>query len=114
MIASPTSSGPPAFQFKASRQPMLWAACAYSLGIVAGVYAWRPAVWWLIAVAVFVAAAAYFGSRRSGSGLASRPGNVLLSRYTPYSNALRISPARHGHSALRRSPGNSDHRTCYA
>jgi competence protein ComEC len=66
MIASPTSSGPPAFQFKASRQPMLWAACAYSLGIVAGVYAWRPAVWWLIAVAVFGAAAAYFGSRRSG------------------------------------------------
>jgi len=66
MIASPTSSGPPAFQFKASRQPMLWAACAYSLGIAAGVYAWRPAVWWVVAVAVFGAAAAYFVSRRSG------------------------------------------------
>jgi uncharacterized protein DUF4131 len=45
---------------------MVWAAGAYSLGIVAGVYAWRPAVWWLIAVAAFGAAAAYFGSRRSG------------------------------------------------
>jgi len=45
---------------------MLWAACAYSLGIVAGVYAWRPAVWWLVAVAVFGAAAGYFVSRRSG------------------------------------------------
>ncbi|HKV80062.1 MAG TPA: ComEC/Rec2 family competence protein [Candidatus Sulfotelmatobacter sp.] len=66
MIASPPSSGPPTFQFKASRQPMLWAAGAYSLGIVAGVYAWRPAVWWVVAVAVFGAAAAYFASRRSG------------------------------------------------
>ena len=45
---------------------MLWAACAYSLGIAAGVYAWRPAVWWVVAVAVFGAAAAYFVSRRSG------------------------------------------------
>jgi competence protein ComEC len=45
---------------------MLWAAGAYSLGIVAGVYAWRPAVWWVVAVAVFGAAAAYFVSRRSG------------------------------------------------
>ncbi len=45
---------------------MLWAAGAYSLGIVAGPYAWRPAVWWVVAVAVFGAAAAYFVSRRSG------------------------------------------------
>jgi competence protein ComEC len=45
---------------------MLWAAGAYSLGIVAGVYAWRPAVWWVVAVAVFGAAAGYFVSRRSG------------------------------------------------
>jgi beta-lactamase superfamily II metal-dependent hydrolase len=30
------------------------------------VYAWRPAVWWVVAVAVFGAAAAYFVSRRSG------------------------------------------------
>ncbi len=45
---------------------MLWAAGAHSLGIVAGVYAWRPAVWWVVAVAVFSAAAAYFANRRSG------------------------------------------------
>lgn len=66
MISSPTSSGPPAFQFKASRQPMLWAAGTYSLGIIAGIYAWRPAVWWVVAAAMFCAAAAYFVSRRSG------------------------------------------------
>ena len=59
-------TGPVAFEFKASRQPMLWAAGAYSGGIVSGAYAWRPAVWWLIAMILFIAAAAYFSLRRSG------------------------------------------------
>jgi len=45
---------------------MLWAAGTYSLGILAGSYAWRPAMWWLIAAGAFFAAAAYFAYRRSG------------------------------------------------
>ncbi len=45
---------------------MLWAASAYSLGIIVGVYAWRPASWWIAAGAVFIGAAAYFVGRRSG------------------------------------------------
>ena len=45
---------------------MLWAAGAYSLGIVAGVYAWRPALWWVVAGSMFCGAAVYFVSRRSG------------------------------------------------
>jgi competence protein ComEC len=44
---------------------MLWAALAYSLGILAGIYLWRPTLWWAIAVAAFVLAAAYFTLRRS-------------------------------------------------
>ncbi len=32
---------------------MLWAALAYSLGIVAGVYLWRPTLWWVVAGAMF-------------------------------------------------------------
>jgi len=44
---------------------MLWAALAYSLGILAGIYLWRPVLWWMIAVAAFVLAAAYFTLRRS-------------------------------------------------
>lgn len=68
MNGIPTPAGPPAFHLKASRQPMLWAAVAYSLGIVAGVYQWRPALWWVVAGAAFVAAAAYFAVRRSGLG----------------------------------------------
>ena len=66
MISYSSSAGPPAFQFKASRQPMLWAAGTYSLGIVAGVHAWRPAVWWVVAAVMFCGAAVYFVSRRSG------------------------------------------------
>jgi competence protein ComEC len=45
---------------------MLWAAGTYSLGIVAGIYAWRPAVWWVVAAAMFCTGAAYFVNRRSG------------------------------------------------
>jgi predicted membrane metal-binding protein len=47
---------------------MLWAAVAYSLGIIAGVHSSRPALWWVIAGAAFIAAAAYFVRRRSWLG----------------------------------------------
>ena len=47
---------------------MLWAAVSYSLGIIAGVYLWRPALWWTIAATAFIAAASYFAQRRSGLG----------------------------------------------
>jgi competence protein ComEC len=43
---------------------MFWAACAYSGGIVAGVYAWRPALWWIVATGSFLLAAGYFSRRR--------------------------------------------------
>jgi competence protein ComEC len=49
---------------------MLWAAVGYALGIVAGVYAWRPALWWVVATLSFVVAAAYFASRRRRFGWA--------------------------------------------
>ncbi len=44
------------FQLKPTRQPMLWAALLYSLGIIAGVHAWRPASWWVAAGVAFLAA----------------------------------------------------------
>ena len=47
---------------------MLWASVAYSVGVVAGVYQWRPALWWVVAGAAFVGAAAYFAVRRSSLG----------------------------------------------
>jgi competence protein ComEC len=66
MISPPSSTGPAAFHFKTSRQPMLWTACAYALGILFGRYEWRPNTWWFIGLTAFIAAAAYFTSRRSG------------------------------------------------
>jgi len=44
---------------------MLWAAAAYSSGIVVGLYQWRPPSWWVLAGAVFLASAAYFVRRRT-------------------------------------------------
>jgi len=43
---------------------------AYSSGIVAGVYLWRPALWWLVAAVAFASAAAYFALRRAAFGWA--------------------------------------------
>src|ERR1700747_2866472 len=68
MISLSTRGGPPAFQFKAPREPMLWTAAAYAAGIIVGVYFWRPAAWWILASVTFAAAAAYFAVRRAGLG----------------------------------------------
>ncbi len=57
---------------------MLWAAVAYSLGVIAGVYLWRPTLWWIVAATAFVAAALYFARRRSGLGWALALGAVFL------------------------------------
>jgi competence protein ComEC len=40
-----------------ARQPLFWAALFFSVGIVMGNYAWRPASWWVVAAIVFVASA---------------------------------------------------------
>jgi len=77
-LPTPTPASPPIFSIKAPRQPMLWAVLAYSSGIVAGVYLWRPTLWWVVATAAFVAAAAYFARRRSGLGWALALGAFFL------------------------------------
>jgi competence protein ComEC len=63
-LAATPASFYPVVHIKSARQPMLWAALAHASGIVAGVYLWRPALWWVVAGAVFVAAASYFAHRR--------------------------------------------------
>jgi competence protein ComEC len=69
---------PPEFQLQPTRQPMLWAALSYSLGIIAGVYAWRPASWWIAATAAFVAAGFYFAHRRKQLGATLALGAFFL------------------------------------
>jgi competence protein ComEC len=49
---------------------MLWAAAAYSAGIVTGVHVWRPPMLWILAGTSFIFAAAYFAMRRSRAGWA--------------------------------------------
>ncbi|MGA2457707.1 MAG: DUF4131 domain-containing protein [Terriglobales bacterium] len=50
---------------KPPRQPLFWAALAFSLGLWTGVRAWRPPSWWMIAVAAFVLAAWWFLAKRA-------------------------------------------------
>ncbi len=57
------------FRRKQARQPMLWASAIFSCGIVAGKYAFRPALWWLIAAVAFVGFAIYVRRHRIRSGL---------------------------------------------
>ena len=67
----PAATAPPTTPAKPlSRQPMLWAASAYSCGIVTGVYVWRPALWWLVGAVGFCVAGAYFLRRRSYASFA--------------------------------------------
>ena len=78
MISPPSSTGPAAFYFKASRQPMLWAACVYGLGIIFGKYEWRPTSWWFLSLGTFVVAAAYFSVRRARSAWLLALGSFFL------------------------------------
>src|SRR3984893_1073220 len=78
MTSSSTPASPPAFHFKASREPMLWAAVAYSLGIIAGVNLSRPALWWVVAGVAFLAAAASFARRRAWLGWALALGALFF------------------------------------
>jgi len=64
MISPPSSAGPATFFFKPARQPTLWAAATYGLGILAGTYQWRPNSWWIISAVAFIAAAAFLLQRR--------------------------------------------------
>ncbi len=50
---------------EAPRQPLFWAALALALGLWTGQYAWRPPLWWVVAVAAFVLAAGWFLGRRA-------------------------------------------------
>lgn len=46
------------------RQPLFLAAVVFSLGLWAGVRAWRPPAWWMVAILVFALATLWFLSRR--------------------------------------------------
>ncbi|HEX9110652.1 MAG TPA: ComEC/Rec2 family competence protein, partial [Terriglobales bacterium] len=50
---------------KPPRQPLFWAALAFSTGLWVGARAWRPPSWWVIAVLTFVLAAWWFVPRRA-------------------------------------------------
>jgi len=64
-ITPPPAPAPLEFHLKPTRQPMLWAALAYSFGIIAGTHLWHPPLVWIAAAAGFLAAGLYFLRRRN-------------------------------------------------
>ena len=44
---------------------MFWASIAFSAGLCIGLRAWRPPIWWIVAIAVLLLAACWFLSRRA-------------------------------------------------
>jgi len=50
---------------KASRQPLFWAAVIFSIGLWTGARAWRPPLWWMVAIVVFAFAGLWFLRKRS-------------------------------------------------
>lgn len=62
----------------APRQPLLYAALSFSAGILLGARAWRPPMWWAIALLVFVAAGAIFLRRRPRWAFALSCGALVL------------------------------------
>jgi competence protein ComEC len=57
---------------------MLWAAVAYALGVIGGVYFWRPAFLWILGAGVFALGSAYYATRRSRIGWALSLGTLFL------------------------------------
>src|SRR5437868_10760956 len=49
----------------ATRQPLLYAALAFSAGTLMGARLWRPPAWWIIAILAFSLACLYFVRHRA-------------------------------------------------
>lgn len=54
--------------YEPPRQPLFWAAIAFSVGLWTGLRAWRPASWWVLAATAFVFSAAWFIANRAWLG----------------------------------------------
>src|SRR6202158_3125502 len=63
---------------KPPRQPLFWAALAFSLGLWTGARAWLPPSWWVIAVVAFIFAASWFLAKRAWLAKALALGAWLL------------------------------------
>src|SRR2546430_2673766 len=61
-----------------SRQPLLWAALFFSVGLWVGARAWRPALWWIVAVLAFSVTVFWYIGRRDWLAKGISVGTWLL------------------------------------
>ena len=78
VVTSPTNSRPALSSATGGRQPLLWAALAFAAGIVTGVHAWRPPLWWVVAWIVFALSGACLLGRRSRSAFLVGLGSLFF------------------------------------
>ncbi len=90
-----------------THQPLLWAALAFSAGIIVGAYTWRPPSWWVLAAASLVLAAFYFRWRRKRIALVAGLTAMLFAgaleiqlRAPENSGAESIGPHADGHEVM--------------
>ncbi len=68
----------PTFKLKPTRQPMLWASAAYSLGIIAGFYLFTPSTWLIGSILAFLVASLHFLHKRTWLAFALALASVFL------------------------------------
>jgi competence protein ComEC len=78
LIPSPAPQSRFVFRLKPTRQPMLWAAVAYSAGIIYGTRASRPDLWWIGAAVAFLAFGLFFLHKRRWLAMALALGATLF------------------------------------
>ncbi len=71
MVSPQTNSG--------GRQPILFAALAFAVGIATGVHAWRPPLWWVVAWIVFTLSGTYWLGRRGRAAFVVALGALFFS-----------------------------------
>src|SRR5512133_634453 len=71
--------------------PMLWAALAFAGGIALSRYAWRPPLWWMLALALALSGAGIFAARSRSGALG--PALLALLSLGALAGQVRTAPA---------------------
>ena len=83
---------------KPPRQPLFWGALAFALGLWIGVRAWRPPLWWVIAVVGVRFCGVMVSSEARLAGQGARVGRVVSSgRFSDSGSRSTVGRSSHSH-----------------
>jgi len=78
LALTPTTPPIPVRAQLTPRQPLLYAVLSLSGGILLGTRIWRPPVWWVVAILIFLAAGAFLVRRRLYWAMVLACGGLVL------------------------------------